>query len=731
MAIIVHENTRTFHLTNEQVSYIFRVMENEQLEQLYYGAKIHDRESFDYLHEECMRPLTSVNSPEPSVLSMHYTRQEMPVYGTGDYRNPALCIRQEDGNRISVFRYAGYEIVQGKPSLHPLPATYENSTEEAETLLIRLYDDVTETELELTYTIFAGLAALTRHTRVTQKGTGSITLENVMSTSVEFNDMDYDLITLSGAWARERYVKRRALEMGVQSVHGLAGTGSGAEHNPFLALARTGATEDHGEVYGFNLVYSSNFLAQVEVSTFDMTRVMLGIHPQNFEWKLQQGESFVTPEAVMVYSGQGIGGMSRTFHDLYRNNLMRGNYKNQSRPILLNNWEATYFDFNEEKLLKIASKAKETGVELFVLDDGWFGARNDDYRGLGDWYVNMQKLPSGIKGLSEKVEAMGLKFGLWVELEMVNKDSDLYRAHPDWIIESAGRFHSHGRHQHVLNFAKPEVVDYIYQLISKVIRESKISYIKWDMNRYMTEAPSGNLSHRYILGVYDLYDRLTTEFPHILFESCASGGARFDAGMMYYAPQAWCSDDTDANKRKKIQYGTSMVYPLVSMGSHVSAVPNHQLFRTTPIESRANIAYFGTFGYELDLNLLSEEEIKAVKRQIAFMKKYRELIQVDGDLYRITSPFDSANEMSWMVVSKDKERALAAYYQSLNKVNASWLRLKLKGLDPDSCYHVKGGNTDYYAYGDELMHAGIVIDREVLNQAGGDFASILFEIERR
>ncbi len=729
MGIIFHEESRTFHLTNKQISYIFRVMENEQLEQLYYGARIHDRDSFLHLHEECMRPVMSVNSPEPSVLSMQYTKQEMPVYGTGDYRDPALCIRQEDGNHISVFRYKGHEIVNGKPSLHPLPTTYANTEEEAQTLLVYLYDDLTETELELTYTIFEQLPVITRHTRVTQKGHQTISLEKVMSASVEFNDMQYELLTLSGGWARERYVKRRPVEMGIQAVQGLNGTCSGAEHNPFLALLRPGTTEEHGEVYGFNLVYSSNFLAQVEVSTFDMTRVMLGIHPQNFEWKLGEGETFVTPEVVMVYSAEGLGGMSRTFHDLYRNNLMRGGYKNKPRPILLNNWEATYFDFNEEKLLKIASKARETGVELFVLDDGWFGARNDDYRGLGDWYVNMEKLPGGIKGLSEKIEAIGLKFGLWVELEMVNKDSDLYRAHPDWIIESKGRFNSHGRHQLVLDYSRPEVVDYIYGLIAKVIRESKISYIKWDMNRYMTEAASGDLTHKYILGVYDLYDRLTTEFPQILFESCASGGARFDAGMMYYAPQAWCSDDTDANERKKIQYGTSMVYPLVSMGSHVSAVPNHQLFRTTPIESRANIAYFGTFGYELDLNLLSEEEIATVKKQIEFMKKYRSLIQVDGDLYRITSPFESRNEMAWTVVSKDRKCALAAFYQSLNKVNASWLRLRLRGLDPEINYHVSGVDTDYVAYGDELMNAGIVIDRETLSRAGGDFASLIYEIE--
>lgn len=428
--------------------------------------------------------------------------------------------------------------------------------------------------------------------------------------------------------------------------------------------------------------------------------------------------------------------MSQTYHKLYRKRLMRGMWRDQARPILLNNWEATYFDFNEEKILNIAAKAKEAGVELFVLDDGWFGTRNDDYRGLGDWYVNLEKLPDGISGLSHKVEEMGLKFGLWVELEMVNKDSDLYRAHPDWIIGVPERFESHSRHQHVLDFSRKEVVDYIYAMVSKIIRESSISYIKWDMNRYMTEPYSrgldassqGEVMHKYILGVYDLYTRLTTEFPEILFESCASGGARFDPAMLYFAPQTWTSDDTDGNERTKIQYGTSYVYPIVSMGTHVSAVPNHQLNRVTPLSTRANVAYFGTFGYELDLNLLSDREMEMVKEQIEFMKENRELIQMDGDFYRLRSPFEG-NDTAWMVVSQDKKQAIAGFYQKLNKVNASWLRLKLQGLDKERLYDVQCEETIYQAYGDELMYVGIPLDRERLNKKGGDFASLIYVLK--
>lgn len=736
MAIRYHEKTKIFHIFNKEVSYIIHIMENGQLENLYYGKAVRDKEDFTYLHEECIRSHMAVCVPEPGTLSMHYTKQEYPVYGTGDYRSPALSVRQENGSRIVNFTYRSHEIYGGKKPLTPLPAVYTENDEEAQTLEILLHDSLMDTDLVLSYTIFTEIPVLTRNSRIVQKGNQKIVLERAMSASVEFPDMDYEMVHLSGAWARERYVKNRKLEMGIQAVQSLTGTCSSAEHNPFLALKRPHTTEDQGDVYGFSLVYSGNFLAQTEVSTFDITRVMMGIHPEGFQWELSAGEEFQTPEVVMVYSSQGLNKMSQTYHRLYRKRLMRGVWRDQARPILLNNWEATYFDFNEEKILNIAAKAKEAGVELFVLDDGWFGTRNDDYRGLGDWYVNLEKLPDGISGLSRKVEEMGLKFGLWVELEMVNKDSDLYRAHPDWIIGVPERFESHSRHQHVLDFSRKEVVDYIYAMVSKIIRESSISYIKWDMNRYMTEPYSrglgassqGKVMHKYILGVYDLYTRLTTEFPEILFESCASGGARFDPAMLFFAPQTWTSDDTDGSERTKIQYGTSYVYPIVSMGAHVSAVPNHQLYRVTPLSSRANVAYFGTFGYELDLNLLSDREMEMVKEQIGFMKENRELIQMDGDFFRLRSPFEGG-DTAWMVVSQDRKQAIAGFYQMMNKVNASWLRLKLQGLDKERLYDVQCEETIYQAYGDELMYVGIPVDRERLNKKGGDFASLIYVLK--
>lgn len=750
MGIKYNEKTGEFHLYNKEISYIMRIMQNGHLENLHYGKRIHEYEGFSHLHEEYLRSGTSLCVEDPGVLSLTDQRQEYPSYGLGDFRVTALSIRQKNGSRVVDFKYKSHEIYEGKKKLTPLPATYVNEDKEAQSLDITLYDDVTGMELILSYTIFNEYPVITRNVLFKNKGSESVFVDKAMSACIDFLDMNYEMIHLSGSWARERYVKVRKIESGISSVYGLTGTCGSSEHNPFIALKRYNTSENIGEVYGFSLVYSGNFLAQVEVSAFDMTRVIMGIHPEGFSYYLNKGEEFQTPEVVMVYSNEGLNKMSRTYHDLYKNNLIRGKWKNKVRPILLNNWEATYFDFNEEKIIELAKKAKEAGVELFVLDDGWFGKRNDDFAGLGDWYVNTDKLPSGISGLSKKINDLGLKFGLWIEPEMVNKDSDLYRKHPDWIISIPDRFESPGRHQYVLDFSRKEVVDYIHEMISEIIRESNIDYIKWDMNRYMTQPYSkaaspdeqGMVMHKYILGVYDLYNRLTEEFDHILFESCASGGSRFDPAMLYFAPQTWTSDDTDAYERVKIQYGTSMVYPIVSMGSHVSAVPNHQVRRYTTIDTRANIAYFGTFGYELDLGSLSDDEFESVKDQILFMKKYRELIQVDGDFYRISSPFEK-NDSSWIVVSKDKERALALYVQRLNKVNASWIRLKLCGLDKETLYEVSYKDIDYSqcqkhkyymkkykAYGDELMNAGIPIDRQLLTHIGGDFASIIFEIEK-
>lgn len=735
MPIIYHEQSREFHLFNDEISYIIKIMGNEQLENLYFGKKIRDRESFAHLHEEGRRSLGASHCEAAPELYMQYTKQEYPSYGTGDFRYPAFEIRQENGSKTSHFRYMTHTIFDGKKSIEPLPAVYVEEDYEATSLEIELYDELMQTYIVLSYTLFTHIPVITRHVKYRHEGEESICLSSAMSGSFDLPDMDYEMIQLSGAWARERYVKERALEYGLQSIYSMTGASS-IEHNPFIALKRPNTTEFAGEVIGFSLVYSGSFLAQVDVTTHDLTRVTMGINPNNFEWNMEKGDVFQTPEVVVVYSDGGLNKMSQTYHELYRTRLARGYWRDRVRPVLLNNWEATYMDFDEDAIIKIAKKAKEVGVELFVLDDGWFGTRNDDRQGLGDWDVNLDKLPNGISGLSEKVEAIGMSFGLWIEPEMVNKNSDLYRQHPDWLLSTPGRFESFSRTQHVLDYSRSEVVDYIHSKIAKVIRESRISYIKWDMNRYITECYSrtslavdqGKVMHRYILGVYDLYARLLKEFPRILFESCSSGGGRFDPGMLYFAPQTWASDDTDANERLKIQYGTSFVYPISSMGAHVSAVPNHQMGRMTSIKTRGNVAFFGAFGYELDLNVLTKEEIECVKEQVSYFKENRYLLQ-QGIFYRLKSPF-KGNDTAWMVVSKDKTEAIVAYYQSLNKVNASWLRLRLEGLKEEVLYEVKQGNTVLRAYGDELMYVGLVISRKLLNEAGGDFSSLIYNIKR-
>lgn len=740
MSIIFHESTSVFHLYNEEISYIMMVLKNGHMGQLYFGKRIHDKEDFTYLLENYCRAMGSYVFEGEKSLSLEHTKQEYGVYGNTDYRQPAVEVLQNNGSRISDFKYQSFSVVPGKPKLSGLPATYTEEDGEAETLFLTLKDPVTGLLLKLSYTIFTKGGVIARNAYFENEGEESLHLTTAMSLCMDLPDYDYEWIQFSGAWSRERHEKVRKLEQGIQSVGSRRGHSS-HEHNPFVILKRPTADEFQGEAIGFSLVYSGNFLAQAEVDTHGSTRMLMGIHPDGFDWKLEKGESFQTPEAVMAYTDKGLNHLSQTFHKLYQRRLARGYWRDKARPILINNWEATYFDFTEERIVEIAEKAKECGVELFVLDDGWFGQRSSDKAGLGDWVANRERLPQGIEGLAERISSLGMKFGLWFEPEMVNKDSDLYRAHPDWILQVPERTNSHGRFQHVLDFSRKEVVDAIYEMMSKILGNAKISYVKWDMNRSITECFSaalpadrqGEVFHRYILGVYDLYERLTSRFPEILFESCASGGARFDPGILYYAPQGWTSDDTDAVERLKIQYGTSYCYPVSSMGSHVSVSPNHQLNRETPLYTRANVAYFGTFGYELDLNKLTEEEQEEVKKQIAFMKEYRELFQF-GTFYRLSSPFEN-NVTAWMSVSEDKKTAIVGWYRVLNPVNGSYTRLKLCGLLEDAEYTVEGQNGTFF--GDELMNLGILTSDATSGEAqegqfkGCDFDSRLYILKAK
>ena len=712
MSIVYYESTGTFHLYNDEISYIMMILPNGQMGQLYFGKKVHLREDYSYLLEMVSRSMTSYVFENERTLSLEHIKQEYGVYGSSDYRLPAVEILQDNGSRICDFVYRTHRIIGGKPKLEGLPATYTEKDDEAQTLILTLQDPITGVELELFYTIFSRGGILARSACFVNGGTETVHLLKAMSLCLDLPDCDYDWIQFSGAWARERHPRMRRLEQGIQSVGSMRGHSS-HEHNPFLILKRPSADENQGEVIGFSLIYSGNFIAQAEVDTHDTTRVLLGIHPEWFDWKLDPGESFQTPEAVMVYSSSGLNHMSQTFHRLYRERLARGYWRDRVRPILINNWEATYFDFTEEKILKLARTAADAGIELFVLDDGWFGERSSDRAGLGDWVVNRDRLPDGIPGLASRIREMGMKFGIWIEPEMVNKDSDLYREHPDWILTVPNRNQTHGRYQHVLDFSRKEVVDTIFQMISDILKDGSVTYVKWDMNRSITECWSaalpadrqGEVFHRYILGVYDLYERLTSTFPQVLFESCASGGGRFDPGLLYYAPQGWTSDDTDAIERLKIQYGTSFCYPVSSMGAHVSTSPNHQVGRATPLSTRANVACFGTSGYEMDLNRLSERELAEIKDQVTFMKKWRRLLQY-GTFFRLKSPFDG-NIASWMTVSDDRSQAIVGWYRILNSVNPPYTRMKLAGLDPDRLYKVSNDGVFMGAFsGEELMKVG-------------------------
>ncbi|XJZ26713.1 alpha-galactosidase [Bacillota bacterium Lsc_1132] len=734
MPIFYSKETNEFHLQSEKVSYIFTILKNNQLGHLYYGKRLKHRDSFSHLYTSKAKPNVACVFEGDLSFSLDTSKQEYPAYGTTDFREPAYQILQENGSRITNFVYKEHKIYSGKPNLEALPATYVEEEGEATTLEISLYDELINAEIILYYTIFEQFNAITRSVKFVNHGVENLNLTRAMSMCIDFFDSDFEMIQLSGGWARERHVKTRKLEPGIQSISSTRGTSS-SQQNPFLALKRPNTDEHQGEVYGFSLVYSGNFLAQVEVDYYDVSRITMGVNPFDFNWLLQSGESFQTPEVVIVYSDRGLNGMSQIYHSLYRTRLARGKWRDKERQVLINNWEGTYFDFNEEKILEMAKASKELGVELFVLDDGWFGKRDDDTTSLGDWFVDIRKLPNGITGLAQKINEMGLAFGLWFEPEMVSKISELYSNHPDWIIQAPNRRQSHGRNQYVLDFSRKDVVDYIYSLMAKVLHEAPISYVKWDMNRYMTEIGSAELpsdrqrevAHRYILGVYDLYERLTSEFPDILFESCASGGCRFDPGLLYYAPQTWASDDTDAIERLKIQYGTSFVYPLSSIGAHVSAVPNHQVGRMTSLETRANVAYFGAFGYELDVTKMSEQEKKKVKNQINFYKENRKLLQ-RGSFYRLLSPFEKdGNVTSWIVVSEDQKEAIVGRYQVLGKPNPGYERLMLKGLNDEMEYKIEGIQGTFY--GDELMNAGILLDQTVSGSLQwGDFTSQIFKL---
>ncbi|WNS41047.1 alpha-galactosidase [Paenibacillus sp. MMS20-IR301] len=728
MPIVFNEDNQSFHLFTPDTSYIMQIIREGYLAHRYWGRRIHHfRDSNQLLHVH--RPLSPNPDPSDRSFSLDELPQEYPGFGGSDLRTPAFQIEQGNGAAVSDLRYISHRIMSGKPALAGLPAVYVEEGDEAETLELTLKDEVLDLYIILTYTVLASWNAIARSVRFENRTNESIRLLRAASLNVDFGDADYQLLQLSGAWAKERTMIKRQLVQGNQSVDSRRGASS-PHHNPFIALMRKGADESAGDVYGINLVYSGNFLANVEVDPYDTARVSMGINPFNFAWLLEPGESFQTPEAIMIYSSAGLGGMSRKYHRLYRSRLCRGKYRDEVRPVLVNNWEGTYFDFNAEKLEQIAVKGKELGIELFVLDDGWFGKRNDDTSSLGDWFVNREKLPEGLEDLAARVNRQGLQFGLWFEPEMVSVDSELYRAHPDWCIHTEGRSRTTSRGQLILDFSRPEVREAIVSRVSRILRSAPITYVKWDMNRHMTEAGSAGLpperqretAHRYILGLYAVLEELTSAFPEVLFESCSSGGGRFDPGMLYYMPQTWASDNSDAISRLKIQYGTSIVYPVSTIGAHVSDVPNHQVGRVAPLETRGHVAFSGAFGYELDLTVFTEAEQQLVKEQVQFYKEIRELM-LRGDLYRMLNPFEG-NEAAWMIVAEDAAEAYVFYCRVLAEPNPGFRTLYLQGLIAGADYRINGEERVYG--GDELMYTGLRVPFHL----HGDFRSQIWRIRK-
>ncbi len=718
------EEVTVVRMDNGAITYACGITQEGYLLHCYFGAAIGD-DDISYLMRLSDHPYTPNGNNRDRLIFMDSRLFEFPCHGTGDYREPCLMVLDEDGMSTCDLRVTGYRTVKGKPALKQkgvsvIPATYA-AKDEAETMVITLEDAHLDLTAELTYTMFTGLPVVTRSARVINHGYNELRIQRLLSGCVEWDHSAFDMITLNGTWARERAVSRVALHSGKQSVDSKRGISS-HQHNPFAALVSHDASEESGEAYGFNLVYSGNFLAEAEVATSGFTRFVMGINPFDFSWLLRPEEDLTAPELVMVYSDKGIGAMSRTFHDLYRGHLIRGQWKDKMRPVLINNWEATYFNFDEEKLYAIAKTASEKGIEMLVLDDGWFGKRNYDDCSLGDWVVNEGKLKGGLKPLVDRINALGMKFGLWFEPEMVSPDSDLYRAHPEWAIQIIGRDMTQAREQYVLDYSNPEVREYVYGQIRAILDSANVEYIKWDMNRALSEVGSTSLPrkrqrelwHRYVLGVYEVMDRLTTDYPYLLLENCSSGGARFDPGMLYFSPQIWTSDDTDAIERIKIQYGTSLCYPASAMGAHVSDCPNHILGRTTPFATRGDVALVGTFGYELDVTRIPEEDREAIPGQIAKFKKFNPLVRT-GDWYRLGNPFEDDSFDAWMFVAKDRSEAVFTFVQILNRPSTPSRRILLRGLDPKKVY--RNEDTGEIRLGETWMKGGVIVG------AQGDFAS--------
>lgn len=706
MAIQVNEKDLIFSISTKNTTYMMGVYAHEHLLHLYYGKRLDD------LNAKYLMPF---GDSEPALNWLHADAEwffsqapfEYSAAGTGDFRDVCLKVRDAGGYRVCQLKYDSYRILDGKPALPGLPSTFGDN---AQTLEVKLRDAVLGLSVLLRYSVFEDNDALMKSVELINEGTQNLYLEKALSGSLSVHNDGHELSTLHGTWARERHIIKRPVSEGKFSIASLRGKSSHEQH-PFMMLTAKGATQTYGEAIGMNFVYSGNFLGETELNYQDNIRMTMGIHPDGFEWVLEPGSSFVTPELVTVYSAEGIGNMTRTFHELYRSHLIRSPWLHKKRPILINNWEATYFNFDQEKLVSIAEEASRLGVEMLVMDDGWFGKRRNDTTSLGDWVVNEDKLSGGLRPLVERINALDMKFGIWFEPEMVSPDSDLYRAHPDWAIQVPGRTATLCRSQYVLDVTREDVREHIFSAMAKILRSANIAYVKWDMNRCLTDIGSARLDdahmgeffHRYVLGVYALQERLLQEFPDLLLENCTGGGGRFDPGMLYYSPQIWCSDNMDPLERLYIQEGTALIYPLSTMGAHVCVCPNHSVGRVSPFQTRANVAMSGTFGYELDITKLSDEEKQQVIHYNQLCHRYNE-INREGDYYRIASFRENGVYDSWMTVSKDKSEFLLTYVHVRCETLQKACHLRLQGLDPDKRYRLEG--TDQVYSGQILMHAG-------------------------
>lgn len=704
------QTTKTFHLHNQTISYLLSIEDGATISHLYFGKRIRN------YHGQLKYPRLDrgFSGNLPNSLDRKFSRDTLPKEyssaGEMDYHTPATIVEQENGSRSLFLTYQDYQIVKGKPALKGLPHAWVKKQDEAETLIINLVDQETKLIYHLLYTIYRDYPIITRSVQVENQGAKTVYLNKVASMQLDFVDKDFETITLPGAHANERHIEREKIAQGIHVFASTRGTSS-HQMNPFLALVSPDTNEFNGEAYGFSLVYSGNHKFEVERDQINQIHVNIGINDYNFKWKLNPAEVFQTPEVLMTYADHGLNQMSQAFHAIIHDRIMRSKFKDKLRPIVVNNWEATYFDFNFKKLKPLVDKASNLGIEMFVLDDGWFGHRDDDNSSLGDWQVDAKKFPAGLDQFADYVHQKGLKFGLWFEPEMISIDSKLYQNHPDYLMHVPGRTPSPSRNQYVLDLGRKEVRNNIFEQVDQVLSSGKIDYIKWDMNRhlsdvYQADLPSdeqGEVYHRYCLGFYDLLDRLTSKYPDILVEGCSGGGGRFDAGAAYYTPQIWASDNSDAIARLAIQYGTSLVYPQSMMTSHVSVSPNEQNGRITPFKTRGLVAMWGDLGYELDLTKLSSADQEAVKKQIAEYKKIRSLTQY-GKFYRLKSPM-TGNQAAWMVVSKDKKEAVMTLVNILSYAQPYLTKTKLVGLDPEKQYRDLASGKIYG--GDELMNLGL------------------------